>query len=279
MTRTEELEYLEKRHRRDSIVRRILIVVAVIAALAAIGWSLVQSAANDRRIDQLRTSAEDSDTAAVSVAQEQQDQARTIADLCASGDVDQSTEAGKAVCLDATKDAAVDPEDKLETARGETGARGPVGPQGVPGEDGETGKPGEDGDDGSSGADGAPGDAGTDGEAGSDGAPGVDGESGADGEAGADGTSGAPGEAGPAGPQGETGPQGDAGPQGPAGETGPRGEPGAAGEDGRGLTDAQCDPDTGRWILTWTDDETSDGGPCLAPTDTPTDPPTEEVPQ
>lgn len=78
---------------------------------------------------------------------------------------------------------------------------------------------------------------------------------GGDGSPGEPGSDGQDGEAGPPGPPGPAGPPGDRGPEGPAGPAGP------AGADGRGLKDAQCGDD-GRWVLTWTDGTTSDGGVC-----------------
>lgn len=63
-----------------------------------------------------------------------------------------------------------------------------------------------------------------------------------------------------AGPQGAAGKDGQdsnvAGPEGPAGPAGPAGEP------GRGISDAQCDPETDRWVISWTTGETTDGGQC-----------------
>lgn len=106
---------------------------------------------------------------------------------------------------------------------------------------------------GRTGADGAPGD---------QGAPGRDGRPGRDGQDGTDGTDGTDGQP---GPQGLTGPQGDAGSSGTDGQPGPPGPAGADGQpgaDGRGITDAQCDPDTDRWVVTWTTGETTDAGTC-----------------
>ena len=86
---------------------------------------------------------------------------------------------------------------------------------------------------------------------------------------------------GPAGPKGDTGATGKdstvPGPQGPAGERGPAG---ADGQDGRGIASAICDPDTGRWTITYSDDTSEDAGPCIAATPddpAPTPTPTEEV--
>ena len=94
------------------------------------------------------------------------------------------------------------------------------------------------------------------GAAGSSGAPGRDGRPGRDGQ---DGTDGLPGPQGPAGPQGDSGSSGTNGQPGADGADGADGQPGA---DGRGITDALCDPDTDRWVITWTTGETTDGGTC-----------------
>lgn len=56
--------------------------------------------------------------------------------------------------------------------------------------------------------------------------------------------------------------------RGPKGDTGEKGEPGkdgkdgAPGADGRGITDTHCGDD-GRWLVTYSDGTTSDGGSCL----------------
>lgn len=80
---------------------------------------------------------------------------------------------------------------------------------------------------------------------------------GAPGAAGRNGQDGAPGEAGATGPQGAAGPQGPQGERGPAGADG---SDGANGADGRGISDVECTD--GRWIVTYTDDTTSDAGDC-----------------
>lgn len=108
-----------------------------------------------------------------------------------------------------------------------TGPQGEVGPKG---DTGEQGPPGKTGIRGSRGPIGPKGDTGT---TGSVGATGIQG---------------------PAGPQGEPGIKGDTGEQGPKGD---KGEP------GRGITDAQCDPETGRWVISYSDNTSSDGGPCM----------------
>lgn len=78
------------------------------------------------------------------------------------------------------------------------------------------------------------------------------------GRVGGDGSDGEPGSD---GQDGAAGPPGPPGPAGPPGERGPEGPAGPAGADGRGLKDAQCGGD-GRWVLSWTDGTTSDGGVC-----------------
>ncbi|QYC54941.1 minor tail protein [Arthrobacter phage Popper] len=51
------------------------------------------------------------------------------------------------------------------------------------------------------------------------------------------------------------------GPMGPAGTAGATGAKGDKGEDGRGIESAYCGDD-GRWLITYTDTTTSDGGQC-----------------
>ncbi|MGH8877441.1 MAG: hypothetical protein ACRD0P_08890 [Stackebrandtia sp.] len=76
------------------------------------------------------------------------------------------------------------------------------------------------------------------------------------------------GDRGPAGADGEDGADGigepgEPGPVGPSGPPGANGSDGADGNDGRGITSAECDPDTGRWVITYSDgDVDSDAGPC-----------------
>lgn len=75
------------------------------------------------------------------------------------------------------------------------------------------------------------------------------------------GTAGDDGSNGTSGADGEDGADGAPGPKGDPGPAGADGKDGVDGQDGRGLEDAQCGDD-GRWILTWTDGTTSDGGSC-----------------
>lgn len=128
-----------------------------------------------------------------------------------------------------------------------------AGPKGEPGTPGRDGTPGADST--------IPGPRGLEGEDGKDstvpgppGAPGLDstapgpqGMMGLSGKDGADGADGAPGaDSTVPGPQGEAGPAGPQGPQGP---------------EGRGVRSQNCGDD-GRWLITYTDGEVSDGGVC-----------------
>ncbi|KQP83734.1 collagen-like protein [Aeromicrobium sp. Leaf291] len=88
------------------------------------------------------------------------------------------------------------------------------------------------------------------------GLPGAPGASGRDGQNGQDST--VPGPTGPAGRDSTVpGPQGERGPMGATGERGPAGADGAP---GRGIADVQCTD--GRWVVTYTDNTTSDAGDC-----------------
>jgi hypothetical protein len=112
---------------------------------------------------------------------------------------------------------------------------GPVGPSGPPG------RPGVDGDDGVAGLS-------------------VRGPAGSDGESST--VPGPPGPQGPAGPPGEPGKDGaDSTVPGPPGPAGPTGPAGANGSDGRGIQSAYCGDDA-RWLITYTDGTTEDGGVC-----------------
>jgi hypothetical protein len=164
------------------------------------------------------------------------------------------TDAFDCKAVNGKSDAVTQACKRAETAAAEP----PVGPQGVQGIQGVQGPPGRDGVDG---RDGAPGPSGPPGPAGKDGAAGADstvpgpaGQNGVDGAPGADST--VPGPAGPPGPQGEPGAAGaDSTVPGPAGVQGPQGEP------GRGIASAYCGDD-GRWLITYTDGTTQDGGQC-----------------
>ena len=288
MTRDQELDQMERQNRRARAVKRWLVVVCVLITAAALIALYTIAVGNRARIGALQAEADRADTAAVSVAQEKQDQARSIVELCESGAIEMD-ERGKQVCADAQVAADEDPVEKAQVVKGEAGAQGPQGPAGPPG---EPGPPGSDGTDGPPGETGAPGADGPPGEPGAQGAPGATGEPGAPGDPGAAGEAGTPGAAGApgaAGERGPAGPKGDAGPAGPKGDAGAKGDPGPAGAtgpagvngaDGRGITDAQCGTD-GRWDITWTTGETTDAGPCIVTPDTPApvpEPtPTEEV--
>jgi hypothetical protein len=141
------------------------------------------------------------------------------------------------------------------------GPKGDKGNDGAPGKDGATG-PG--GPVGPVGPEGRPGPKGDDGIRGLLGLEGQDGTAGAPGVDGADGLPGAMGPmgpAGPVGPAGADGPMGPAGPSGPAGADGAPGAQGAQGEPGRGIQSAFCGDDR-RWLITYTDGTTQDGGVC-----------------
>ncbi|WP_010550536.1 collagen-like protein [Brachybacterium paraconglomeratum] len=293
-----QLQVARTRGRMTQLFWRILPYVLFVALAAVVVYALSSDSEQQERISTLEQEVESSDTAAQAVAQEKQDQGRRISDLCASGEVDTSTERGKRVCEEAEAAAEEDPAEQVAAV----GATGPRGPQGLPGRAGNAGQDGADGADGTAGAPGETGPAGAEGAAGAPGTDGAAGADGDDGEQGAPGPTGTPGEAGEAGEagasgsdgkpgatgaQGATGAKGDpgpAGPQGATGERGPRGETGPAGadgQDGRGITSATCDPDTGRWTITYSDDTSEDAGPCIAtapdePAPTPT-PTTEEV--
>lgn len=126
------------------------------------------------------------------------------------------------------------------------------GPKGDPGSPGEAGAAGRDGSPGPSGHPGTKGDPGVDSTAtGAQGQPGTAGQDGAGSTI--PGPQGLPGEPGAAGANGadSTVP----GPEGPEGPQGPQGEP------GRGIASANCGDD-GRWLITYTDGATQDGGQC-----------------
>lgn len=271
----EELEVADRKHRRDQRIRRGLIWALMIALIAAVVYVLWSGEETEQRVDALTTQITQSDGAAVEVAEQRQAQARTIRELCESGAIEQDA-AGQAACDDAAEVAAEDPAETVAQAKGARGPEGPRGPAGPPGRDGADGSDGESVT-GPQGAPGVPGPAGVDGEDST--IPGPAGEPGQDGAPGADGE-----DSTVPGPRGEPGPQGDPGPAGPTGEPGPAGPAGPEGEDGidgRGIASATCDPATGRWTITYTDDTTSDGGTCIATPDDPEPTPTqtEEVTQ
>lgn len=80
------------------------------------------------------------------------------------------------------------------------------------------------------------------------------------------------------GPAGVPGLPGAAGSPGLAGQPGVDGQPGAAGADGqpgqdgapgRSVTSTTCDPQSGRWVVTYSDGTSTDGGPCVATSPSP----------
>lgn len=242
-----QMQHEEAALARSRRIRRFVSTGSLVVAIAAVIAALILAAHNAGQIAALQGERDRSDTAAVEVAQEKRDQAKSIEVLCESGAITMD-ERGKQVCREAKKVAAEDPEKRVEQVKGQRGEAGPQGPAGPPGVPGKPGTPGKDG---------IPGAAGKDGAKGTDGLPGEPGAKGADGSNGADG---APG---PAGPAGADGAPGRAGPTGPSGA------------DGRGITNAVCGTD-GRWSITWTTGETTDAGPCIAatPTEAPTPTPT-----
>jgi len=182
--------------------------------------------------------------------QTQQQEKKSLAEefdaACQSPDFPQ-TQAGSNICQ------------KAQRVASEPGAAlaGPAGEQGVPGPRGEQGFPGPAGPKGDTGPSGLTGPGGPLGPSGTVGPAGPSGAAGA--------ASTVPGPMGPMGPAGPAGPQGEAGPAGadstvpgPAGADGPQGP---QGEEGRGIRSAYCGND-GKWLVTYTDGATSDGGTC-----------------
>lgn len=305
VTLNEELTELDRYARRNRIMRRVGMVATIVGVFVLIGYILYSGGQREREIDALQAIASRSDSAATEVAQERQDQARSVKELCESGAIEQD-DAGKAVCDEARVTAEENPEEVVEAASGPEGPKGAKGDRGLAGKDGakgdrgpagETGEQGEQGpigatgpqgDQGISGLPGDKGDIGAQGDPGPLGPVGAAGDPGSDGEPGAPGADGNPGARGEPGGTGEQGPIGATGPAGPAGPAGPPGEPGADGTDGddgtsgppgRGIESATCSPDTGRWTIEYTDETTGDGGPCIATPEAPATPPepTEEV--
>jgi hypothetical protein len=80
---------------------------------------------------------------------------------------------------------------------------------------------------------------------------------------------GPPGLPGPAGSPGPAGTPGAAGQPGPAGDPGAAGQPGQDGAPGRSVTSTSCDPQSGRWVVTYSDGTSADGGPCVASSPSP----------
>ncbi|MGP5375298.1 hypothetical protein ACTXM8_04770 [Brachybacterium alimentarium] len=302
MTREEEdehLDKLDKQVRRDQRMRKIFVIGALVIAIAALIFTVASASGNRARLDTLEGEVDRSDSAAQSIAQEKQDQAQSIRALCESGAI-KMDDRGKQVCSDAQQAADDDPAEKVQAVKGDPGQPGPRGPQGIPGSPGPKGPAGKDGEDstvagpvgepghpGIQGVAGPQGLAGKDGDVGPVGGPGDPGPSGSKGDTGTNGSKGTKGDTGATGPKGSTGdkgatgsqgpagPKGDTGPAGPAGAKGSTGSDGEDGTDGRGIADAQCTD--GRWSITYTDDTTTDAGPCIVTPETPDPTPTEEV--
>lgn len=240
-----DLDRQNKAARRRNLIMVATIVLAVLLAVVC-AWL-----------------AFDRDRLAVENAQYGAEQAKQKQSL--------AQEASDVLCQSATKTAALSETCKtLEKAASEP-TEGPRGLQGVPGIQGVQGPPGRDGVPGLPGAVGPSGQPGTPGQQGVQGIAGLAGIAGLNGAAGAAGMAGAPGLPGATGPQGPPGPAGPpgkdgadstvAGPPGPAGANGAPGPAGPQGEQGRGIQNAMCGDD-GRWVITYTDGATSDGGTC-----------------
>ena len=183
--------------------------------------------------------------------QEKQNLAEEFDAACKTADF-QQTPAGSNICR------------KAEQVASEAGTplAGPQGVQGVPGPRGEQGFPGPAGATGPAGAKGDKGDQGIMGLLGLTGNVGPVGPPGPVGPVGATGAQGLPGLTGAKGDTGLAGPPGaDSTVPGPAGPVGPAGPQGPTGADGRGIKSAFCG-DNGRWVITYTDGATADGGQC-----------------
>lgn len=176
-------EELARASRRKDTVGRVIgaLVVLLLAALVAIGWSIFQA----------RTDAEQGEAAL----------ADTVLEACARGGDAAAALERTGACRKAEKAPLAEP-----------GPQGPAGPQGTPGAAGPQGPAGE------RGLQGLPGTIGQPGTPGLIGPPGPAGELGAPGPSG---QTGEPGIAGPAGAQGEPGAPGATGPTGPPGPAGP----------------------------------------------------------
>ena len=263
---------LDRSIARDQRTRRILAAVLIVVSVALAGvvaYLAMIAGGNRAAIASLAQQRDKADTAAVQVAQERQDQAKTIRALCDSGGIKQDAQ-GAAVCSQARHEATTTAQEKVAAIKGDTGPAGAQGPQGIPGDPGPTGPAGATGAPGAKGEAGAQGPEGEAGKTGPTGAPGAAGEKGAPGEAGAVGKDGTPGATGATGEKGATG---DPGPAGPKGDPGPAGATGERGPAGRGIAKLHCDGT--RWTVTYTDSTTADAGPCVAPpTPTPTEVPT-----
>jgi hypothetical protein len=218
----------QKQHNARKILLLVTaLMVAIVGLLSWIGWTLYESNHGEA------TASSNSQTLALGIQQVCATKGELMVD-------------DRDLC-DKSESVLQNPTEVIPGPKGDPGEDGSPGPQG---EQGPPGPPGAKGDKGDPGA------TGTTGEAGTDGAPGANG---ADGQPGIPGPM---GPSGPPGPQGETGPAGAdstvPGPAGPAGPQGPQGEP------GRGIASAYCGDD-GRWLITYTDGATQDGGQCRSP--------------
>ena len=190
--------------------------------------------------------------------QEKLDLAEEFDAACKSEDF-QTSSAGANICQKAEQ-VASEPSTPLAGPQGVQGVPGPRGEQGFPGPAGSPGAPGKDSS--------VPGPVGPQGLAGLLGLTGGRGEQGIPGPPGPVGATGSPGaDSTVPGPRGETGPAGSPGADstvpGPAGPPGADGATGPQGEPGRGIKSAFCSDD-GRWAITYTDGQVSDGGTCRA---------------
>lgn len=239
----EELAKMHRAQRRRTVGMVLLAVLAVIFGAACLFFAMD----NARLAGAAATYGE-------TQAQEKQSLAEEFDAACKSADF-QQTAAGSNICQKAEQ-VASEPSGPLAGPQGVQGVPGPRGEQGFPGERGPVGPVGP------VGATGPKGEVGPQGIAGLLGLPGLNGTNGT---SGIDGPPGPPGPVGPPGPPGipgETGPAGaDSTIAGPPGEAGPQGPAGPQGEEGRGIRTAYCGDD-GRWLITYTDGATSDGGEC-----------------
>lgn len=118
------LEHTERRtawRRRVGILALILIVVGMTVGL---GVQLSLSLENNRILEESQQEASEANDAAVEVAQEKQDQARSVSDLCESGEIDTETERGKRVCEEAAQSASEEPDEQVQAAKGAPGPPG-----------------------------------------------------------------------------------------------------------------------------------------------------------
>lgn len=224
---------VEQRHdsERKLLRLRLALAVAIVGLLAWIGYLLFES---NQRAAMSEANAQTLARDIGTVCDEQGKLMINDRDLCVKGET----------VLENPTEAIAGPKGD----KGNDGERGPVGPAGATGPKGDAGPMGPVGPKGDKG------------DKGDDGLAGLT----VEGPAGAEGTMGPMGPAGPAGPAGAPGKDGPPGPVGPAGPAGADGAPGAQGprgEPGRGIQTQYCGDD-GRWLVTYTDGTTQDGGVC-----------------